>query len=59
MFDVELDVRVPKVVLKKHDGKRIELADLDLHAVHPKDATDGTINAALTGKAGAAATAGP
>lgn len=57
VFDVELDVRVPKVMLKKHDGKRIELADLDLHAVHPKDATDGTINAALTGKAGAAATA--
>lgn len=57
VFDVELDVLVPKVVLKKHDGKRIELANLDLHAVHPKDATDGTINAALTGRAGAAATA--
>jgi len=56
VFDVELDVLVPKVVLKKHDGKRIELVDLDLHAVHPKDAMDGTINAALTGKAGAAAT---
>lgn len=58
LFRLGMDLHVPRVVLRQADGKRLEAIDLSVKAVHPPDATDGTINAALTGKIGAAGTGG-
>jgi hypothetical protein len=54
VFQFGLDLRVPRAILRQANGTRLEVLDLDVKAAHPSEATDGTINAAVTGTIAAA-----